>query len=408
MHEILTMSRPFIILAIVIVVLGLAAGAYFYFFTGTAGVTTAPGTTGGLPAAGQEPAPTSPATTVGGGGETTPPGAPAPVTARLVKISAGPVVPGMMVVRRAGTASSTPETIVSYLERQSGNVYTYDSLTKTTTRTSNKTIPGIVSASWLPNGAAAFVRYLSANDAATINTYSLPSSGANGFFLAQNLADVSVSSTSVLTLTSGVNGSVASLARTDGARATQAFTTPLSSLRVSFAGKSQYLAFTKPAATLPGDAFLVDSAGRFSRVAGPENGLVARASPSGKWVLVSYTQGSALLMQLVNAATGEKIQLPIATIADKCVWAANDSSVYCGIPVNAPAAAYPDDWYQGAVHFSDRIWRIDVTSRYAQLVLDFNKEADAPLDALAPALDQAGTTLVFINKNDGSLWAYSL
>ncbi|MEK7114269.1 MAG: hypothetical protein AAB850_01830, partial [Patescibacteria group bacterium] len=105
----------------------------------------------------------------------------------------------------------------------------------------------------------------------------------------------------------------------------------------------------------------------------------------------------------------ETISLPVATIADKCVWGADDSVVYCGIPVNPPVGfSYPDDWYQGAVHFSYRIWKIQISSRYAQLVLDFSKENQRPIDAEALAIDPAGTVLVFVNKNDGSLWSYSL
>lgn len=408
----MNMQRTLIITTIALVILGLGAGAYFFFFQSAPRVAvTTPGGSSSLPSAGQR---TVPANNGGGSGSSAPslalPSAsPVAVTARLVEISAGPVVPGVVAVDQgAATASSTPGVAVSYIERQSGNVYQYLTSTQATTRTSNKTLPGIESASWLPNGSAAFVRYLSGTDFSTINTYSLSASGSDGFFLPQDLADISVSSTSVLTLASGVNGSVASLEHTDGTHAATVFTTPLSALRVSLAGKGQYLAFTKPSATLAGDAFLVDNTGHFSRMFGPQAGLVALASPSGKWVLVSYTQGGALQMALVSNVTGETVPLPIATIADKCVWAANESSIYCGIPVNPPAAAYPDDWYQGALSFSDRIWKIDVAGRYAQLVLDFSGTTKTALDAESLAVDPADTTLVFVNKNDGSLWSYAL
>lgn len=401
----LNMRRSLIIIATVIVLVGVGAFVYFTYFTGSPGVAVAPAGSAGLPIAGQGAPTDGQATT-----PNTPTGTPVAISARLVQISKGPVVPGEMVVyRKAVNASSSPEVAVNFIERESGNVFSYLTHTKTLTRTSNKTIPGIQSASWLPDASFAFVRYLSGNDFSTINTYALPTSGTGGFFLPQNLSDVAVSSTSVLTLASGVNGSVGSVERTDGTRAVAVFTTPLSALRVSFAGKGQYLAYTKPSGTLLGDAFLVDSAGHFSRVAGPLSGLVALASPSGKWVLVSYTLNAAMQMELVNVATSETLPLPVATIADKCVWTADDSAIYCGIPVNPPAgAAYPDDWYQGAVHFSDRLWKIQVAGRYAQLVLDFSKETEMSLDAESLATDALGTTLVFVNKNDGSLWSYSL
>ncbi|MDP2652353.1 MAG: hypothetical protein Q8O94_04405, partial [bacterium] len=161
------MRRTLTIAAIVLILIGIGMGVYFYFFAGAPGVTVAPGGTS-FPIAGQG---TTPIT-----GETTAPvaGSPQPVTARLVKISAGPVVPGEAVVNKAAAnASSSPETTVNYIERQSGNVFAYYVRAGTLTRTSNKTIPGIMSALWLPDASSAFVRYLSGSDFSTINTYAL-------------------------------------------------------------------------------------------------------------------------------------------------------------------------------------------------------------------------------------------
>lgn len=409
------MKRPFIIAGALaaLVIVGLGVAAYFYFFSG-ARVSVAPEGGVGLPVAERSAA--------GGGAAAGKDanGTPAPVTisARLVKVSTGPVVPGVSVVNRgAASASSSPfsaslgteDVAVRYIERQSGNVFSYLVREKTLTRTSNRTVPGIRSAAWLPNGSTAFVRYLSDADLSTTNTYALRADGSEGFFLPQNLADIAVSSTSVLALASGANGSTASLLRPDGTRLATAFATALSSLRVSFAGKSKYLTVPRPAAVLQGSAFLVDAAGRFSRIIGPRNGLAVLPSRSGKWILASYTAGGGMRTELVNAASGEALPLPVKTLAEKCVWAADDSAVYCGVPTSPPAGyAYPDDWYQGAVHFSDRIWKIEVAGRYAQLILDFPQETASELDAEALAIDPFGSVLVFINRNDGSLWSYSL
>ena len=399
------MRRTLLIISVIVLLIGAGFGAYFYFASSPA-VSVAPTTSTTLPQAGQQSLPQTASTTTELG---TPP-TPQTVSSRLVQISPGPVVPGEVAVDLpAANASSSPEVAITYLERQSCNVFTYLSQAKTLTRINNKTIPGIQSAAWLPNASAAMVRYLSGNDFSIINTYALSATSSNGFFLPQNISDISVSSTSILTLASGVNGSVASLSRTDGTHSSVLFTTPLSSLRISFAGKNQYLAFSKPSATLSGDAFLVNSAGHFSRIAGPLPGLVALPSPSGKWVLVSFTQGDTLQMELLNVATRVALPLPVATIADKCVWTSDDTSIYCGVPVQPDSSAsYPDDCYQGAVHFSDRIWKIDVTGRYAQLVLDFSTLSKGTLDAEALTIDPATTILVFLNKNDGSLWGYSL
>lgn len=398
------MRRTLLIIAILVVLLGIGAVVYLFLFTGKSGVTVAPSGSTSLPSAGQtqlsSSTPEGSASTAG----------PTAVSARLTEITAGPVVPGTLALDAAGAASSSPDTEVLYIERGSGNAYAYSESAGKITRTSNKTVPGLERASWLPDGSAAFVQYLSGNDYSTVNTYALYANGSGGFFLPQDLAGIAVSSTSVLALASGVNGSSVSSYSTDGAKSTELFSTPLSSIAVSFAGKGRYLAYTKPSATLSGYAYLIDAKGAFTRVFGPADGLVALPSPDGKWVLASYVSGTgAMQLSLVNTATHEALPLPIATIADKCSWSSDSASVYCGVPTSpSPDYAYPDDWYQGAVSFSDRIWKIDVSGRFAQLVLDFNKETAKDLDAESLSTDPAGRILTFVNKTDGSLWSYKL
>src|SRR3989344_2999546 len=324
------MQRTFIIIAVVVVALGVGVAVYFSFFNPPS-VLVAPEGSTTFPVATQN-TPGNEATT---DTITAPLSVPVSVSARLVQISKGPIVPCEAVVNiQAKNASSTGDVAVTYIERESGNVFSYLVHAKTLTRTSNKTVPGIQSAAWLPDASLAFVRYLSGPDFSTVNTYALSASSSSGFFLPQNLSDVAVSSTNILMLASGVNGSIASLSRADWTRPSEIFTTPLSSLRISFAGKNKYLAFTKPTATLSGSAFVVDGTGSFSRVAGPLNGLVARASSSGTWVLVSHTLGNKMQMNLINTTTGDFLPLPVATIADKCVWTADESAVERGGPPN--------------------------------------------------------------------------
>ncbi len=399
------MRRSLIISGIAIAALILGGIIYFFLTKSGPAVSVAPSGSVNLPVAGQG----------GTGGFATTPDqgsleAPVAVGTRLTKISAGPVVPGVIAVdTTSGGATSSPETSIEFIERASGNVFSYLFRGKTLTRVSSKTIPSIQNATWLPDGSVAFVRYLSGDDLSTVNTYALSATSSTGFFLPQNLTDIAVSTNEVLELSSGVNGSTVSRVRIDGSHSTSLFSTPLSSVRVSYAGRGKYLAFSRPSGSILGSAFIVDGQGVFSRVAGPHFGLVALASHSGKYVLVSYTQNNALQMELVDTSTNIALQLPIATIADKCVWTADDSSVYCGVPVNPSAAfQYPDDWYQGAAHFSDRIWRIETAGRYAQLVLDPSTETADSFDIESPAINPSRTVFVFTNKNDGSLWSYAL
>lgn len=400
------MRRPLLVGFILLLFIGLAVWAYVYVLGDQNPLATLPDIT--LPGAGN--ATSSPSgssdSDVDSGFSPQPGTAPPP---RLVRISKGPVAVGVVVAPLSVVGATTTDLMVSYIERRGGNVFRYNTRTGAITRTSNRTVPGIMTAAWLPNASAAFVQYLSGNNFSTVNTYALNAEGGEGFTLPTDISSLAVSSSSVLTLTTGVNGSIASVSRPDGSRTTTVFTTPLTQLRVAFAGRGKYVAFTKPSQTLPGSAFLVDEAGRFNRVAGPSSGLVALPSPSGKWILVSTATQGKLALSLVNLETRQELPLPLATIVDKCAWSYDETSVYCGIPVDPSSNnTYPDDWYQSAVTFSDRLWKINVQGRFAQLVLDFNQKTDRPLDAVALSIDPEGRFLTFVNKLDGSLWGYSL
>ncbi|MDE2021918.1 MAG: hypothetical protein KGI71_03335, partial [Patescibacteria group bacterium] len=246
------MRRALITILTILIIVGAGAALYFYYFMRSPSVAVTPNGSVQFPTANQQGTSTLPSIAPGTNvGTSSTPTAPVSVSARLVQISAGPVVPGEVVVDiPAANASSSPDVAVDYIERQSGNVYSYLVHAATLTRTSNKTIPGIQSAAWLPDASFAFVRYLSGTDFSTINTYALSSDGSSGFFLPQDLAGIDVSKGRILALASGVNGSEASVEHADGTHSSTVFTTPLSSLRTSFAGGSSYLAFTKPSAAL--------------------------------------------------------------------------------------------------------------------------------------------------------------
>ena len=411
------MRRTLIILFSILLFMALGIGAYALFFTPHAKVvvTSAPsgnvfpsvggGGVGGANATGTLPTIVSSATSTGAG-------TPSSTQPRLMKVSSGPVVPGIVVFDATTTSASSTPAIIQYLSKQNGNIYSYTIASGALARISNKTIPGIQSARWLSDGSLVYVRYFShIKGASDIQTYALPSNGIGGFPLDQGLAGVSTyKSNALLTVASGANGSSVIRAKTDASGAYTAFQTPLSSIIASFAGPHNYLFYTKSSANLKGYAFLVrGKTGAVTQIAGPLTGLIALPNHAGTEVLISYTQPSgAMATELVNTKKHTVINLPIQTLADKCVWTADDSALYCGVPTNAPTASYPDEWYQGAVSFNDEIWKIDVVGRYAEPILDFQQETGRPLDATALAVDPQNTVLSFVNKRDGSLWEYRL
>ncbi len=417
------MKRILIIAASIIVVLGILVGIYFLFFTKDGAILSIDNPFDGL------------------GGETTDviineqnldpgeqlQGAGTVVAPRLIRITQGPVVPQTAAFRieipldeprptEEGAFISTsteqvfvPDTEIRYIERASGNIYSFVLGKRTLTRLGNKTLPGIQEASWVTDGSRAFVRYLNADRTSeSVETYMLPATGEGGYFLEQNLSEVKVFGNNTLfTLLSSTAGSVGTVANVDGTNVRTLFTSPLSSLQFHVAS-STYVAATKPSSGLDGYGFLVSPTnGTFTRILGPLRGLSVLPSVSGNQIVYSYVSQGAVRMSIVDRVTRSSTVLPLATLAEKCAWAADESAIYCAIPTSF-GGNLPDDWYQGAVSFSDRLWRIDLVSRQAVLLIDPRETADVTIDAIGLTVDSAKDALTFVNRIDGSLWVYDL
>jgi hypothetical protein len=425
------MRRILTIIAVLIVILGIAAGIYFFFFANKGASLTVGGSAVQNPFGGVGSG-TSTNTGVDTGtsgeadftdtGTTAVAAQPAP---RLVEISAGPVADGMAAVRvavpppavvdasgssTAPLSGTTTDTEIRYIERASGNVYAYRVHGNVLTRISNRTIPGVQDASWLADGSMAYVRYITTDADGTMHVegYALPSTGVGGFALPRDLAQATAAGSSTLfTLAAGTNGSIGTLAKADGTGGSTAFSSLLGQI-TAFYSKGGLFAMTKPSASVAGYAFSVDGSGSFVRALGPLNALSILPNHAGTKLLVSYLDGGTLRLASYDLASKQLTALPVSTLAEKCAWTADDLSAYCGVPVSLPSGKLPDDWYQGAVSFSDRIWKIDFDSRVAELVANLPTLAKTDIDAVSLTLDPTEDVLSFVNKRDGSLWSYDL
>ncbi len=408
------MRRTLIIIAGIIVLIGIAVGVYFLVWGGGS-----PKLTVGVPnpfgGSGEDRANTDT------GNKDLVQGAGSLIGPHLIKITDGPVAEGAVALDIAATAapavaSSTPpvatpaDTEVRYIERQSGNIFAFRLHDRILTRIGNKTLPGIQTASWLPDGSRAFVQFLEKGTDANehIDTYSLPAAGSDGYFLEQDLSQASViGSSSVVSLLPTSNGSIASVASALGTNVRTLFSSPLAALRLDASGKD-FIATTKASATSDGYAFFVGSKdGVFTRLLGPFNGLTTLASPDGTSLIYSYTDHGKVHLNLYDIKTHFITALPLATLSEKCAWAPGNRSIYCGVPTNM-SGTLPDDWYQGVKSFTDRIWRIDLDTRTATLIVDPTQVGSVSIDAVALTLDAQSDILVFTNHSDGSLWAYDL
>src|SRR5690606_4110878 len=98
-----------------------------------------------------------------------------------------------------------------------------------------------------------------------------------------------------------------------------------------------------------------------------------------------------------------------ATLAEKCVWSETESAtLYCGVPLSGIGAGEPDNWYKGITRFSDRLWRFDTEVDIAEILAEPQATYGVNIDASELRLSSDEGYLVFINRNDLSLWALKL
>lgn len=415
------MKRVLIIIASIIVLVGVGVGIYFFFFSKTGGLALSP--TNSFPSSENSGSSETSQTrsqelgvaVAGAGTEVAP---------RLIRISDVPVavgaaatfVPGKIATSSGSTTtpattaySVDPDVRISYIERESGNVYEFMSHARSLTRMSNKTLPGIQEAVWSADGSLAFARFLEKIGVdERVSTFALPHTGEGGYLLQNNISQVLVTGSSTLiTLTPTSDGSVATVSTLSGGGVGTLFTSALSSLRLS-SGRGLLLATTKAGVQNKGFSFSVDAkSGAFTRVLGPLSGLTTLVSPSGRYILYSYIDRKSIALSVYDTTLKSATRLPLSTLTEKCTWSADSLSVFCGVPT-AVTGTYPDDWYQGVVHSSDRLWRIDVADRVATQLIDPKTVGNVDIDAVALSVDPTTDVLVFTNKTDKTLWLYDL
>lgn len=416
------MKKILIYVAAIIVLIGIGIAIYFFFFSKTSGVAISNPTT--FPSSGND-AGTNKNTIKSQELGVPVAGAGTEVAPRLIRISDVPVavgaasvyVPGVIATSSpqstttpATTAYATdPDVRINYIERESGNVYTFMAHARTLTRISNKTLPGVIEAVWQGDGSQAFVRFLEKTGTDEhVSTYALPSNGEGGYLLENNLEQVIVTGSSTLiTLLTTSGGSSATLSTTLGTNVRTLFNSVLSALHLTSNGVIT-VATTKASSLSDGYSFLVDpKSGSFTRILGPLRGLTTLISPSGRYVLYSYLDKGKLSLAVFDMVGHSATRLPLATLPEKCTWSLDSASVYCGVPTTL-VGTYPEDWYQGVTQSSDRLWRIDLSNRVATQLIDPKTAGNVDIDAIGLSTDRAGDVLVFTNKRDKTLWMYDL
>ena len=343
-------------------------------------------------------------------------------TLRLRKVASFPVA-GAYVVENE---DEDRDTAVRFIARENGNIF--DTLVDATTqeRISNTTILRIRDTFWLPGGEAFIARFLNEEGSQIESFYAQlisedivdeekddlgPTISLDGLFLPKNITSFAFSSDKekIFYLTPNGSGSVGIISNPDGSKKVQIFDSPLSEWEVMWPDGDNIALTTKSSASIQGYLYFLNSKTEKLKKILSGIGLTTLIRNDAKKVLFTRNDAGKLLLAVMDIKSGDIIDLPIWTLAEKCIWSKKNANiVYCGVPDIAPNSNDLDRWYQGETSFSDSIWMIDIETQTANILIEPVAVVGEDIDMIKPIMSDNENYLFFINKKDSSLWQLKL
>ena len=306
------------------------------------------------------------------------------------------------------TVGSTTEPVrsyfVSYVDKQTGHVFSYNTETDVAERVSNTTFPGIQEVNWFTDKTKVVFRYINSNG--EIETYlgELKDGSLIGSYLSLGLPAIQTFKDSLLSISTTDRGSEGYMSDSTGKKETLSFESQLLSITIPAIGDSFIAVLTKPVSSLAGALYFYEK-GVQKRILGGINGLTANPNEEGDLVLYSESSDRSFETSLHDRESNITRALPLATLPEKCTWG-SATTMYCMVPEVIPPANYPENWYQGIVSFTDSLWRIDTETGVAKALAFFDESG--PFDGVNLSVDEDEEYLTFINRRDGSLWGFDL
>lgn len=349
---------------------------------------------------------------------------------RLWRVDQGPIAGFSFVRSRSGTASSSPPAVF-FAERANGYIFSADLQLQAVERITNTLMPKTYEAHFATSGGYVWLRSL--DESGNITTYAgtfllgdattTPQS-LSGAYMPTNIRKIFLDNGGrrifMVSNDPASGGSIVTSQLFDGTASKKVFSSFIRSWRPLFA-QGQLMMLTDPADDLPGYAYKVGDTGRLIPLVDSLPGLTVAPHPTESALLYSGSGNGqiALFLQVGKAAATE---LPLQTIADKCVWAPDLSAqsagtnrspvrapgktliAYCAVPSTLPSSAFMQEWYQGVLHTEDVWWRIDAASGTTELLFT----PSVALDVHDPTIDASGRYIAFTNGTDQSLWVLKI
>ena len=344
-----------------------------------------------------------------------------------------------------GASTTATTTAIRWIDRGRGNVYEARSDTLNIATLSNTLLPRMYESFWNKN-LTAFVGFTLAADTdlpsalyAQLNAQASSTRLASSTNIASStMLDSSVSNTNLEQTPFSLRGNnlpddtlalavspkkdkvfmfvnesgvgVGYVSSFNGTSVTRIFSTPLLQINVEWPEENTIAITTKGSAYQQGYMYFVNpGTGVWKKILGPIPGLSTRTSHDAKYVIYSTFASQGLATEVYNVADGSVKDAFAKTLADKCVWGNfYKNLVYCGVPAQPVAGTYPDDWYKGIISLPDRIWQINADTMQIKLISSIVDQSDMVIDCFNLGLDEKDDYLLFMDKNDLSLWSLDL
>lgn len=402
------MSRKLLIITSIVLIICILILAGYYFFAVKKVNPTIPGTSVTIKdffPFGTGSTPINPNATSTGFVEIPENPGPTNFTQRLRMISNEPVAGSLFIENKEGS-------LIRYIEKATGHIYDVSTYSTYTNRVSNTTIADLYSTSFTQKGDG-LVSAISPDGRVVQTVYKKTSSltGSStpntSSVLGNNIAfvDVSPNGTSIVTEEGSGLNRIISTSNPDGNNKKNLWKTSIKMIP-RFINNTTILLTTRPNYAVPGFAYTLDTNGVLKKIIGDIRDLSIIGSPNT--VDYMYYTSANNSMYIYSTNTGSTTPITPKTFPDKCVWAPGGQYVYCGVPKEQLSQTALDDWYLGTKSYSDELWQYDIKNNRAGRLVDLESEGGRAIDVINMKINQKEDTLIFENKQDGSLWSFKI
>lgn len=308
------------------------------------------------------------------------------------------------------TASSTVgdiKQILRYVERGTGYVYEIDLNNGTETKVSGLTVSQTVTANFSPDGNQVV---LITEDGSLRSTQLLGLVGTStSKTLPYNATNFGWSNNDILNYTIGSASSTTAYSHESGL-AGMKWRIPLTNVDVYWRNLGDII-INKPAPNLKSGIFRVSKNNLIALVP-PRYALFGFPNQAGNLIFYSYfdTQGKEMSSALYNITDGSEYATAITSIPEKCGFDSTNTKIWCGFDeANAVDREDINHWYRGEIKHNDNIWVTEVGSpEEAILATTLSSQTGYSIDVTDLKVTRDNQYLIFRNKNNDTLWKYSL